>query len=343
MARGLLHFGVRRTLVTALLAGGSVATVTSLRSSDEVRIAVLVTCLSLPAGALAHYGVDLLTAAGRPFRALAIFRIMVPATTLTVFATALALDVAPQGWLAVAAWGVAWLAALGLMVVSLRPRLDPRLSTAAPRTDPAWDRDARPFLVHRIAQALLAQSGILALELSGTEGAAIGAFAAALATSGMATVLASATNRAYGRDLALLIEAGDSAGIAALHRRRLGWLMPPLAGFLIFALGYPETLLSLFRPEFAVPGAAPLQILAIACAISVLLALAPTQLKFQRRNRIIYLGLALAVLAQFVLLATLLPTYGAVGAAIAYAVATVGSYVVLAGLARSEASNLRRP
>lgn len=343
MARGLLHFGVRRTLVTALLAGGSVAIVTSLRSSDEVRIAVLVTCLSLPAGALAHYGVDLLTAAGRPFRALAIFRIMVPATTLTVFATALALDVAPQGWLAVAAWGVAWLAALGLMVVSLRPRLDPRLGTAAPRADPAWDRDARPFLVHRIAQVLLAQSGILALELSGAEGAAIGAFAAALATTGMATVLASATNRAYGRDLALLIEAGDSAGIAALHRRRLGWLLPPLAGFLIFALGYPETLLSLFRPEFAVPGAAPLQILAIASAISVLLALAPTQLKFQRRNRIIYSGLALAVLAQFVLLAILLPTYGAAGAAIAYAVATVGSYVVLAGLARSEASNLRRP
>lgn len=334
MAHGLLRFGVRRTLVTALLAGGTVALVASLRSSDEVRLAVLVTCLSLPAGALVHYGVDLLTAAGRPFRALAIFRILVPATALTLFATALALGVVPQGWLAVAAWGAAWLVALGVMMVSLRPRLDPRVRAATPRGDPAWHREAWPFFIHRIAQALLAQSGILALEAFGAEGVAIGAFAAAMATTGMATVLASATNRAYGRDLALLLEAGDAAGIAALHRRRLGWLLPPLAGFLVVALGFPGVLLGLFRPEFADAGATPLRLLAIATAITVALALAPTQLKFQRRNRAIYTVMGVAAVAQLGLLALLVPQLGATGAALAYLLAMGGSYAVFALLAR---------
>jgi hypothetical protein len=103
LAHGLLRFGLRRTLTTALIAGGMVAVATTLRSSDDVRLAVLVTCLSMPAGALAHYGVDLLTAAGRPFRALAIFRVLVPASALTLFTAALALGVVPEGWLAVAA------------------------------------------------------------------------------------------------------------------------------------------------------------------------------------------------------------------------------------------------
>lgn len=337
LAHGMLRFGVRRTLVTALLAGGSVAMAASLRSSQDVRSAVLITCLSLPAGALAHYGVDLLTAAGRPFRALAIFRILVPAIALTTFAAALAMGADPEGWLAVAAWGAAWLIAVGAMTVSLWPRIDPRLRAAAPRNDPAWSGDARPFLVYRVTQALLAQSGILALELLGADSVAIGAFAAAMATVGMAAVLASATNRAYGRDLALLLEAGDSAGIADLHRRRMRWVLPPLAGFLFVALWFPETLLGWFRSDFAGPGATPLRLLAITTAITVALALGPTQLKFQGRNRIIYWGVALAALAQLALLGVLVPRYGATGAALAYAISMSVSYIAFARLARGEA------
>lgn len=335
LAHGLLRLGVRRTLVMAVVAGASVAALSLWRSNTDVRLAILVACLSLPAGALVHLGVDLLTAAGRPFRALAIFRIAVPAAALTLFGTALALGVIPAGWVAVGAWGVAWIVALLLMVGSLRPRLDPRLLAAEPRDDAErWQREAWPFLVYRLAQSLLGQSGVIALELFGGSSVAVGAFAAAMATVGMATVLATATNRAYGRDLGLLLEAGDHRGIAALQRERRGWLVPPLAGFLVVAIGFPDTLLGLFRPEFADAGATPLRLLAITTAISVALALAPTQLKFQRRDRALYTVMGLAAVAQLGLLVVLVPRLGATGAALAYLLAMGGSYGGFALLAK---------
>jgi O-antigen/teichoic acid export membrane protein len=334
-ARGLLRFGVRRTLGTAVAAGAVIAIWAGMRSPAPVRSAILVTCLSLPAGALVHYAVDLLTAAGRPFRALAICRIAVPAAALLVFVATMAFGNA-TGATAVGAWGAAWLAALGLMAVSLRPRLDPRLLAAVPRIDPGWAREAQPFLVYRAAQSLLAQSGVIALELWGQHGIAVGAFAAAMATTGMAAVLATATNRAYGRDLGLLLEAGDSAGVAALHRRRLAWLLPALAGFLCVALAFPGAILRLFRPEFAMAGATPLRLLALTTAITVLFALAPTQLKFQRRNRVIYSVMAAAAAAQVGLLLVLVPQLGAAGAALAYMLAMGGGYAAFAMLARRQ-------
>ena len=89
-ARGLLRFGVRRTLATALASGVAVgaASAWGWREVDETRLAMIVTCLSLPAGALAHYGVEVLTAVGRPRLALAIFKLFVPSLAL-IFVTIL--------------------------------------------------------------------------------------------------------------------------------------------------------------------------------------------------------------------------------------------------------------
>jgi O-antigen/teichoic acid export membrane protein len=334
LARGLFDFGVRRTLATAMIVAACVALVSASRSSAEMRTAILVTCLALPGGALVHYGVDLLTAAGRPFRAMAIFRLAVPATALCVFVAALALGVRPEGWVAVGAWGLAWLAALALMVRAVRPRIDPRLLAAAPQSEPGrWNREARPFLVHAMVRALLAQSAVLALELLGADGIDVGAFAAAMAIVSLAAVLATATNRAYGRDLALLVEAKDFAGIAVLHRRRLRWMLPLLAGFVLIALAFPASLLALFRPEFADAGTAPLRLMAIATACTVAFSLAPTLLKFQRRNRAVYTVMAIGAGLQILLLGLLVPRFGATGAALAYAVTMIGVYSVLALLA----------
>ena len=49
------------------------------------RLAIAVSCLALPAGALAHYALEVLTATGRELLARAIFRVGVPATTLACF------------------------------------------------------------------------------------------------------------------------------------------------------------------------------------------------------------------------------------------------------------------
>jgi O-antigen/teichoic acid export membrane protein len=83
-------------------------------------------------------------------------------------------------------------------------------------------------------------------------------------------------------------------------------------------------------------GATPLRLLALTTAITVLFALAPTQLKFQRRNRVIYSVMAAAAAAQVGLLLVLVPRLGATGAALAYMLAMGGGYAAFAMLARRQ-------
>jgi O-antigen/teichoic acid export membrane protein len=113
---------------------------------------------------------------------------------------------------------------------------------------------------------------------------------------------------------------------------------PPVVVFLLASLIAPGGILTVFRPEFVEAGATPLRLLALATAFSVVFALAPTQLKFQKRNRTIYLATALAAAAQLGLLLLLIPPLGATGAALAYTLSTVGMYGALAALARREAT-----
>lgn len=312
------------------------------QTSPEIARAILVTCLSLPAGALVQYALELLTAAGRPFRALAIFRVFVPATVLTLTALGFALGLPVTGAVAIGFWGLAWLAALALMALSLRRAVDPRLFTASPTHDrPTWRRESRPFFGYRASLALLAQAGIIALELLAPEKSALGAYAAAMATTAMATVLATATNRAYGRELALLLESRDFATLLRRRRERLAWLAPAIALYLTLTFGFSAEVLALFRPEFAAAGVVPLRILAVATAFTVLFSLAPTYLKFQKRNRTTYAGVAIAAATQLVLLVLLVPKFGATGAATAYAVSMCGLYGAFAILAHREVLALK--
>jgi O-antigen/teichoic acid export membrane protein len=73
-----------------------------------------------------------------------------------------------------------------------------------------------------------------------------------------------------------------------------------------------------------------LRLLALATAISVLFALAPTCLKFRARNRTTYGAVAAGAGVQLVLLLLLVPWLGATGAAIAYTAALGGLYAGLA-------------
>jgi O-antigen/teichoic acid export membrane protein len=323
-AHGLLRFGVRRTLLTAGIAGAAVAGWALAGEAGETRAAIIIACLSLPGGALAHYALDLLTAAGRPFRALAVFRILVPGVALVLLLAASLAGVDLTGPMAVGSWGLAWLVALAVMVASLLPTLD-KVRAATPVFElPVWRREAQPFFLYRIALALLSQAGVIALDLAG---APVGAYAAAMASVGMAAVLATATNRAYGRSLALLIDAGDGAGAARLKRARLVWLAPMMGVFLFVTLVFPGTVLGLFRPEFAAVGQTPLRLLALSTALTVSLSLSPTWLKFRGLHRKLYAATTAAAGAQLLLLAALVPPLGATGAALAH----LGSMLLLYG------------
>nr|WP_235890419.1 polysaccharide biosynthesis C-terminal domain-containing protein [Sandaracinobacter neustonicus] len=331
-ARGYVRFGVRRTLITAFLCAFAAGAVVA--SADEpMRGAVLMTCLSLPAGALAHLGVELLTAAGKPARALLLFRLLVP-----LIAAALILLTRPFGLsaaMAVGSWGLGWLVAMACMGFSLARAAPAGWTAATPQADvTGWRQATRPFLVHRLAMALLAQAGVLALELLGAEGAEVGAYAAAMGTAGLAVVLVTSTNRIYGRQMGLLLEAGDHAGVAEMGRSRLRWLLPAVALFLLLIFAFSREWLSLFRPEFTDAGVTPLRLLSISTAFAMLFALAPTKLKYLGESRTLYRAVAGGAALQLLLLIALVPHRGATGAAAAHLVSTLGMYGAMAFAAR---------
>jgi len=85
----------------------------------------------------------------------------------------------------------------------------------------------------------------------------------------------------------------------------------------------------------------PLRELAVSTAFTVLLSLAPTYLKFRRRNRATCTTVGSAAAAQGVLLLWLVPAHGATGAAIAYAISMCGMYGGFAWMAHRELLRFR--
>jgi O-antigen/teichoic acid export membrane protein len=344
-ARGFLRFGLRRTLATALLVGAGVAAWAAWLAdlSDATRWAIVVSCAALPAGALVHYGLEVLSATGREVRALTLYRVATPALALLFVGVLLALAVDLSGAIAAACWGVAWVGVLGLMALEARRALPPAVLRAAPAEDaPLWQAEARPFFVYRLSLALLGHTGVLALDALQPSAAAVGAYAVAMGTVSLAAVLATATNRAYARRLSILLERRDFASLQALRRERLRWLLPAVAVFLVLSFAFTRELLALFRPEFAEVGVLPLRVLAMSTAFTVLLSLAPTYLKFRQRNRSTYAAVGSAAAAQGLLLLWLVPVHGATGAALAYAISMCGMYGAFAWMAHRELRQFKR-
>ena len=338
-ARGFLRFGLRRTLATALLVAAGVAAWAAWLGelSGATRWAIVISCAALPAGALVHYGLEVLSAAGREVRALTLYRVAVPALALLFVLVLLALEVEPSGAIAAGCWGAAWVLVLGLMVLEARRALPSAVLRAAPAQDAAlWHAEARPFFVYRLSLALLGHTGVLALDALQPSAAAVGAYAVAMGTVSLAAVLATATNRAYARRLSILLERREFASMQALRRERLRWLLPAVAVFLILSFAFTRELLASFRPEFAEVGVLPLRVLAVSTAFTVLLSLAPTYLKFRQRNRATYATVGSAAVAQGLLLLWLVPAHGATGAALAYAISMCGMYAGFAWMAHRE-------
>lgn len=333
--RGFLRFGVRRTLALSFAVLVVAAAIVWWRGSPgEMRTAIVVTLLALPAGALAHFGFEALTGAGREALASAILRVGVPSVVLVLVGIAAAMSLLDSGAVAVGAWGVAWVASLVVLYVAIRRILPDAAWQAPPRQEArTWTADAFLFWVHRVAMAVSAQASVIALELLQPSAAAVSGFAAGLASIGVALTLVTTSNRIYARRLSVLLETGDVHGILALFRARLRWLLPSIAVFLVIAVGFADWLMSLFGRAFVEAGTAPLRLLALTAAFTMLLALAPTYLKYTRQSRTILWTLLAAVAAQIGLLIVLVPQSGATGAAVAYAAAMVGMYCTYAVLA----------
>ena len=343
--RAYLRWGLRRTVVASLLVGGLVGGWAWWFSAwpTATRLAWVACGLSLPAGALVHFGHEALSALGRAFAATVVFRLAVPGMALGVFCVWQLGAYAPTGAMAVGSWGLAWLLALGLVAWQLRQVVPGAGGTESLHPDgPAWLARARPFWTYRMAQVALAQMGILGLHALGDSSVAVGAFAAALGTANLALVIVTATNRVFARQLSVLLERRDFAAIQALRRQRLQWLVVPVGVYLAAVLVFAPEILALFRPEFALEGATALRLLAVSVAFMMLFALAPTYLKFRRRHGWLFQAVGVAAAVQGALLVLLVPQLGATGAAVAYAVSMCGMYGALALRAYRELALLQK-
>jgi len=335
-AHGFLRFGVR----TALLAASAMALVVGASVwwwpgiVPETRLAIVLSCLALPGGALAHFGGEVLMATGRELLATAILRIMVPVAVIVLVGIAIASPLGVSGPVAIAAWGLVWVGTVGLLATMIRSAMPPPVWRAEARESPReWRDQASVFWVHRIAMATMAQASVVALELLQPSSAAVGAYAAALATASPALVLVTATNRIYARRLSILLEQNHLGALLALRRKRLVWLVPAVAVFLFVTIVFASEVMSIFGPGFVEDGATPLRLISAATAFTIIFALSPTYLKYRQR-RAVLLGTMLAASAcQLVLLVVLVPGLGATGAAIAFGLSIGGMYGVFAVIA----------
>ncbi len=340
---GFLRFALRRLAFGSLaaIALGLAWALGASQTEPAMRMAILVSLLALPFGAVAHLALEVLTAGGRAREATTIVRIVVPLCVLAIVASQVALGSPMSGATAIAAWAAAWIAASAMMLFLVRRDFRPALA-ARPEAEPAaWRAAARPLWLYRIAVGVQAQAGILALGWLGGTPASVGAYAAATAVVGPMLVLASSTNRAYSREIAILIERRDAAGLTELARRRRRWLLPALVLALALAFAFAAPLLALFRPEFVAHGIWPIRILSVAAVVSASFGLAPTVLKYRDRNAAIFRIVATSTGLQVVLLVALVPALGATGAALGYAASVALMYARLAGAARAEIERIR--
>lgn len=338
-ARGFLRFAIRRILLTSIAVAlvVALATIYFSTSPQATKIAILVSCLSLPAGALVHFGVEALSAMGRVILATAIFRAAVPAATLVLVALILLLPLELNGALAVACWGLAWTLALVAMASEIRRVAPNQLWQAASIEEGStWTSAARPFWIYRILLGLIAQASIIALDYLQPSAVAVGAYAAAIATATLPLVLVTSSNRYYAQQLSLLLEKRDFTGVLQMRYQRRRWLIPVLVIYLVCIFLFGREILAIFRPEFAESGVTALRSLAIATTVSMLYALGPTYLKYAAHNHLT-LGILIGTAVLHILLLLLLvPRYQADGAAWAYTVSSCVMYLVFSLLARRE-------
>ena len=344
LALGFLKFGARRILLAAI--GLAVAVGAGVwwwgGIPEGTRAAVMVSCLALPAGALAHFGLEALAAIGREVLAATILRVGVPLVVLGTVALLLVAMPDLSGAMAIAAWTFAWLATLPVLFIAIRRAL-PLAFWRAPASERAseWSGEASLFWGHRIARALMAQSGVIALELLQSSPVAVGAYAAALATTSPALVLVTATNRVFARRLSIHLERRDMMALVELRRMRLRWVVPTVVVFLVVCVVFAEDIIGLFGAAFVEDGVTPLRLLAAATGFSMVFALSPTYLKHTQQRGATLWTVVAAAAAQLVLLGALVPSLGATGAALAFAISTVGLYGAFAVLAWLDWSRLK--
>ena len=162
----------------------------------DPRLVILYLVAFLPGIGLCCFTLEVVTASGTPLPAVAVYRVVLPGTLLSLIVvlwwTALPLSATT----ALLAYGTAWTVATFLLWRMARARLPfPVRATTATAEPRDWLRGALPFLLNSLLLTLLAQSGVVILAFVATSDAVVGQYAVAAQLGTFIVLLATSTNR----------------------------------------------------------------------------------------------------------------------------------------------------
>jgi O-antigen/teichoic acid export membrane protein len=282
-------------------------------------LAIVIVALFLPATAMFQFILEVAAAYGGQVKGVATYRLLFPALLFALNAAVWIL-LAASGVSAAFCYGAAWILAIAVLYVTTQSYVPAPVHQAEPISEPGlWMRGALPMAAGSLVLTMLAQTGVIILELNHPDEAVVSAYAVAFQTGTFVVILATATNRLYAPRISALLDRGDLQALRSMARYRLLVIGPLTLFYLFVILAFGPSILSLFGPQYATEYPA-LCLIALGASISTIFSLAPTYMHFTNRDRIVLAALVAAAVLNLALCIPLSDRYGALGAAIAYAV-----------------------
>ena len=328
-SRGFLRFSVLIVMLgglALLLAFDALLESILMISGSGYHIPIPTIVGSLPMVALFFLLLEVATAYNAPIVAAGLYRIAFPLLLLGLNGAVWYSSWEMSGLSASVCYVVAWMIVTVAMWVLARRIMPKQVWRAEPDFERArWLKEATPLLLFSLLMNVLAQSGVIILQLETTSEHDTSVFAIAMQTGAFVAVLATSTNRFYLPRVSVLLERQDRKRLIVLGRQRL-LLMGTLAGLFVLAvILFGRSVLRVFGEDFE-GGYGAMCVIAIGTAVSTLFSLAPYGLQFAGRHKLVIRSTILAAVSSVVLCAVLAGPYGALGAALAYAIPIVSLF-----------------
>ncbi|MDR4483304.1 MAG: oligosaccharide flippase family protein [Nitrospirales bacterium] len=296
--------------------------------------------LFLPVMAWVGAGSEFVMANQAPIRSAFVTRLLVPGTTLVIGVTWVSLPVELTPPRAVLCYGIGWLVGLIAVAWFLRQTMRLEIREARPEYRPReWLVDVLPFLFFALLITVLAKVGVIILEIVYPQEEMVAVYAVAAETGGFIYLVAKSTDKMFLPDVSLLIERRDVAGIFAGNRRRWTWIGSICVLFLLTVFFFGKDILLLFGEEF-VSGYPALCIIAVATSVWTMASIAPSYLKYVKKQKFVLIATTLTVVAHIGLCIPLGYWFGATGAALSYAIPVIAMYLTMGVIATYEARKM---
>ena len=217
----------------------------------------------------------------------------------------------------------ATLLAFGLGVILLLRRMPEQATIAVPQFHTrAWAGSATPLLLVSGLSAVNLYVGVIALGAT-SDAAEVGVYGVASRIAVLTSFLAVAAMYALMPRTARLHATGELEQLRRLLPRSARLVLLASSPAAVAFFFFPGAFLGLFGAEFATGGETVLRILVVGEFLKLVLGYGSMVLMMTGIERQVLKGAALGAAASVVLVAALVPTYGAEGAAIALAVSGV--------------------